>query len=347
MRSVIVKVALATATAAAATAIFAGSALADPPASHTPALTDVVGVGSDTIQFAMNDVTAAYDATTPAPAGFADSFDAVNPSTGAAHEAITTKPGCSVTRPNGSSEGITALQADQLSTTDGTTPCVDYARSSRARVAATDGGTTFLPFAQDGVDYATSTPTTSFPTTPVTHAPQNLTTADLATIYSCGDTGVTSVWTDFGGTSSDAVQAVIPQPGSGTRSFFEGAIGVSDQTIIDGISSGCLTQVEEHDPAPIRANADRIGPFSVARFNSVANDAGIQLNSSGFSAQRIVYNVVRGNGTTVPANLQGLLGDGTAANAGFICSAAGQAIVQNTDGFAPITLAGHTCGVHE
>lgn len=351
MRSAIIKVAVATATAAAATAIFAGTALADPPASHTVSLTDIVGVGSDTIQFAMNDTTTGaggYDATQN-PTQFVDSFDAVDPSSGVAGGSITTKPGCSLTRPNGSSDGITALKTDQLSTTDGSTPCVDYARSSRAPQDG-DQGLAFLPFAQDSVKYATSAPTTTFPDTPATNAPQNLTAANLATIYSCGAPGNSvSHWNDFAPTASaDAVQAVIPQPGSGTRTFFESSINVSDTVVQEGVAAGCLTEVEEHDPAPIRANADRIGPFSVARFNSVSHDAGIQLDASGFSADRIVYNVTRTDADgTIPSSLVPFFGDGGATSTGYLCTAAAQTIVQQTDGFAPITLPGHACGVAE
>ena len=351
MRSRIAMFAVATATAAAATAIFSGTALADPPASHTVALTDIIGVGSDTVQFALDDTTTGangFDAT-QSPTNYVDSWDAVNPSTGTTGDTITPKPGCSFARPNGSSAGINALLADQLSTSDNATPCVDYARSSRAPQNG-DQGLAFLPFAQDTVEYATSAPTTSFPSTPATNAPQTLTAANLATIYSCGASGHSvSHWNDFGATSTDAVQAVIPQPGSGTRTFFEGSIGVSDATIQAGVTSGCLTQVEEHDPAPIRANADRIGPFSVARFNSIDADAGIQVDGTqGFNQSRIVYNVVRidANGN-IPAYLVPFFGDGGVSSTGWICSSAAQSILQSTDGFAPISLSGHSCGVAE
>ncbi|HEY4023102.1 MAG TPA: hypothetical protein VGM75_30745 [Pseudonocardiaceae bacterium] len=350
MRSRIATFAVATATAAAATAIFAGVALADPPTSHTVALTDIVGVGSDTIQFAMNDATTGTGGwDSQAPANYVDSFDAVDPTTGVAGGSITTKPGCDLTRPNGSSLGITALTADQKSTVDGTTDCVDYARSSRARGANDPATVGFLPFAQDTVKYATSNPTASFPNVPATNAPQTLTTANLATIYSCGSTGTVSKWSDFGATSTDPVQALIPQPGSGTRSFFESSIGVTDATIQLGVNAGCILQVEEHDPAPVRASADAIAPFSVARFNSVDKDAGIQLDTTGFSADRVVYNVVRVNAdkTLANQNLVPFFGDGTATNTAFICSTAAQSIIDNTDGFSPITLRGHTCGVEE
>ncbi|HEY4018418.1 MAG TPA: hypothetical protein VGM75_07010 [Pseudonocardiaceae bacterium] len=355
MRSRIATFAVATATAAAATATFAGVALADPPASHTPALTDISGVGSDTTQFVMNDVTTGpggWDSQIPAPANYVDSFDAVNPTTGVVGDTITTKPGCSFARPDGSSAGITSLINDQKSTVDGTADCVDYARSTRMRQGSDPASIGFLPFAQDSLKYATSHPTPSFPTVRATNAPQTLTAANLATIYSCGTTGTISHWTDFtGGTSTDAVQALIPQggSGSGTRTFFESSIGVTDTTIVAGINSGCLLQVKANDPAPIRASADAIAPFSVPQFNSVGKDAGIQLDDFGFSADRILYNVVRLNasGALANQNLVPFFGDGTPTNTAFICTTAAQNIIDNTDGFSPITLPGHTCGVSE
>ncbi|HEY4018040.1 MAG TPA: hypothetical protein VGM75_05105, partial [Pseudonocardiaceae bacterium] len=207
-------------------------------------------------------------------------------------------------------------------------------------------GLTFLPFAQEDLRYATSHPTTSFPSVPETNAPQTLTTANLTTIYSCGASGTTSHWSDFGATSTDAVQALIPQPGSGIRRFFENSIGVSDATIQAGVNSGCILQVQDDDPAPIRANADRIGLFDVPLFTTKYSDSGIQLDATGFSATHLDYNVLRvdGNGQIANPRLVPIFGDGTATNPGWMCSPAAQAIVQQ-DGFSSITLPGHTCGV--
>jgi hypothetical protein len=263
--------------------------------------------------------------------------------TGGIGDPITTKPGCTFTRPDGA--GVSVLQADQKSTVDGTTDCVDFASVERGPGSGTTG-LTFLPFAQEDLRYATSNPTASFPTVPATNAPQTLTTANLTTIYSCGASGTTSRWSDFGGTSTDAVQALIPQPGSGIRRFFENSIGVSDATIQAGVNSGCILQVQDDDPAPIRANADRIGLFDVPLFTTKYSDSGIQLDTTGFSATHLDYNVLRvdANGQIANPNLVPIFGDGTATDTGWICSSAAQAIVQQ-DGFSPVTLSGHTCGV--
>jgi ABC-type phosphate transport system substrate-binding protein len=343
MRSRIAKGAAIVATAAAATAIFAGSALADPPASHTVALTDVVGVGSDTTEIVMNDATtgpSGFDATT-SPANYVDSWNATGTTP------IVTKPGCSIPRPDGSSAGITALINTPLAS-DGTTPCIDFARSSRGpKTGDTDlngNPLQFLPYASDGLRYATSAPTPAFPSVPVTNAPQNLTAAQLAAIFTCTDT----TWTQVGGTSTDTIQPVIPQAGSGTRTFFEQSIGITDSQL-----GACVITGQEHDPTPVRANADRIAPFSVARFNSVDSNAGIQLNTSGFTATREVYNVAKLDPATlaVVANVQPIFGDGSgtvSSTTNWICSAAGQAVVK-ADGFTPLPVgtAAGDCGVAE
>src|SRR5258708_5534129 len=49
------------ATAATATAMAVGPALADPPSGVTPKETDVVGVGSDTIQFVLDQLSFDYN----------------------------------------------------------------------------------------------------------------------------------------------------------------------------------------------------------------------------------------------------------------------------------------------
>jgi ABC-type phosphate transport system substrate-binding protein len=322
MRSTFTKGAVLAAGVTALTAMLAVPALADP--AQPVAATDITAVGSDTIQFVDDDLATAYNATNPGR--LFDSWDAVNPSTGAAHESITVKPGVGITRPNGSSEGITAL----LQNTN-----VDVARSSRAPRDG-DQGLIFLPFAQDEVRYALSAATS-------THGVDGLTAAQLAQVYSCGNTGVAVKWSDLvPGASGDAIQALIPQAGSGTRSFFEGSIGVNDTTIQKGEASGCITTVEEHDPAPIANNADALAPFSVARFKSKVPAGQIALNTTGFASTREVYNVVRADVNTggVPADLQGLLGDGSGGT-GWICASGGSVVT--TNGFTQIG----NCGVAE
>src|SRR6266568_1344520 len=90
-------VAIAVAGLGAAAIGLAAPAAADPSTTY-------VTVGSDTVQDVMNQFT-----SDEFP-GLIGSWDAVNPVTGAAHEDITPKPGCSMTRPNGSGEGLNALR---------------------------------------------------------------------------------------------------------------------------------------------------------------------------------------------------------------------------------------------
>ncbi|HEX4705704.1 MAG TPA: hypothetical protein VH352_26535, partial [Pseudonocardiaceae bacterium] len=123
LRSVPV-VAIALAGITALGIIVAGPANADPT-------TTFVVVGSDTTQNVMDQF---MSDEFPGQIG---SWDAVNPVTQAAHEIITPKPGCSMTRPNGSGEGLAALRksinpattAVQLAQPP-TAGCVDFSRSS-------------------------------------------------------------------------------------------------------------------------------------------------------------------------------------------------------------------------
>src|SRR5258708_9549310 len=167
----------AAAVAASATAMAVGPALADPINGSgkpvTPKETDVVGVGSDTLEFLMDQLSFDFNkshATGPR----LYSWDALNPKTGLT-DMIKTKSGCAaIPRPNGSGAGITTLKAN-TKTTDEKHFCVDYARSSRPRNGATDppkakGGIVFVALAKDAVTYATNS---------TTNAPANLTTAQL------------------------------------------------------------------------------------------------------------------------------------------------------------------------
>ena len=97
-------------------------------------------VGADAFAELTNNVVTAYNAQTPAPTNLLASYDAINPVTGAAGENIVTKPGCSVARPNGANAGITAITLNQKSDVgtggDGTSYCIDWVRSSRAKGTA-------------------------------------------------------------------------------------------------------------------------------------------------------------------------------------------------------------------
>jgi hypothetical protein len=237
---------IAAVAGAAATALAVGigpAALADPIAA--PALTNIVGVGSDTITPLFSEgginasdpggctpaspdagtLTGDFDSTSPAPAHPAYSWDAVNPCTGTADETITTKAksstdtSCQLERPDGSSAGIAALndnQEDANKAQSAIVYCIDYARSSRApNTTSTDDA--FSALAQDGLTW--SIPKVKGETNP---EPTTLTQAQLEAIYTCTDTN----WDQVGG-SNAPIGVVIPQSGSGTRSSWLTDLGIT------------------------------------------------------------------------------------------------------------------------
>jgi ABC-type phosphate transport system substrate-binding protein len=249
------KVIVGAAAVAASIAMAAGPALADPPAGTTPKPTDVVGVGSDTIQNVMDQFSHDYNASHTGVKLY--SWDATNPSTGAIGDNITYKSGCTVEpRPDGSSAGIAALATNNGGNTHGS-HCIDFARSSRDR-SATDpafaaGGIAFDSLAGDAVTYATQ---------PGSHAPANLSTAQLRSIYTCKVTN----WSQVGG-KAGKIAAFIPQAGSGTRNFFLAALGIT------GNPGSCVSDVnatlqenEGVNPALNKNKANVVFPFSIGKW---------------------------------------------------------------------------------
>jgi ABC-type phosphate transport system substrate-binding protein len=240
---------------ASATALAVGPALADPINSSgkkvTPKETDVVGVGSDTIQFLLDQFSFDYNKAHKTGTHLY-SWDALNPKTGGS-EQISLKSGCTkILRPNGSSAGITTLAANQK-TNDKKHFCADFARSSRAR-ASTDpsrgpGGIQFVALGKDAVTYATNA---------TTNAPANLSTAQLNSIYSCSVTN----WNQVGGKNAP-IKAVLPQTSSGTRSFFLTAIGLGTSG-----PGGCVNSTPEENEGvdPVLKGPNVIFPFSIGKY---------------------------------------------------------------------------------
>lgn len=337
------KLAITAGVATALTVSVAAPAFGDPPSGVTPKRNAIVGVGSDTTEYFVDQLALAYDAQSPAPKRLLFSWDATGTSP------ITTKVGATaIPRPNGSGSGISALINNTVAT-------VDFARSSRGRSASDPANISFMAFGKDAVTAAVQS---------TTHAPKNLTTTQLRNIYTCTATQ----WTDVGGTSSATIQPFLPQSGSGTRAFFESAIGVTDAQI-----GGCVTQgVQENegtDPGLV-GNVDAIVPYSVAKYIAQVYHSGAGQNDFGSDVHgtlkldrvnstnptqtlngvvrinpnftptfvRTVYNVVRQDATQsdgIPAYLRVLFGRN-----GFLCKHA-STIVANY-GFLPLT--GSQCG---
>lgn len=270
---------------AALAVAFAGPANADPSTTY-------VAVGSDTVQ----DVENAFSQNIGN--GLIGSYDAVNPADKTAHDEISPKPGCSMTRPNGSGEGVNALRksinpntvAAQLA--DAPEPgCVDIARSSSGPGAnqSNTGSLVYVPFALDAVGTATG-PATAVTGTSDNAVATHITHADAFTLGTLANPGdliklyrdcatVTEGGVTYNPNTATAgqqqIDLYVPQPGSGTRSFWATTLGfnattlpacVHDHSVLDPTE-----QVEEHDGTIYAQDANAFGPFSIAQFIAQGN----------------------------------------------------------------------------
>lgn len=346
------------------------------PASADPATT-YVAVGSDTIQDIMDQFA------TSVGSGAVGSWDAVNPGNNVAHEVINPKPGCSMTRPNGSGEGLAALRKSINPATGATQladapeqNCVDIGRSSSGPGgnASTTGDLVYIPFALDAVATATGPAATvggadPASATAITNA-DLFTSADLTALYACNsitEGGVTYV---PDGTVTDAthqpIHMYVPQPGSGTRNFWATTFSFNATTL-----PGCVhdhsvvtnAAVEEHDGTVYATDPDGLGPFSAAQFIAQSNGhhdrrhnaaihnidgvspktAGGTLNTA-YPVRREVYNIVKiSRITSGSADFDPNL---TALLSGATSKLCGLSLQIHSFGFATLESAplGHTCG---
>jgi ABC-type phosphate transport system substrate-binding protein len=197
-----------------------------------------------------------------------------------------------VTRPNGSGQGVAALIDDSpglspASTYDGLpNDSIQFARMSRLPssssdpLAACDADTTGC----DGIhvyqaaidDLAMAHVKTGYdgPST-------GLSLNELATLYADNSCPTWSSLTGGADSSTNTIDALIPQSGSGTRNFF-----IADLTTVDpGFTLGtCARVVEEHDPTGIYGDphpADAIEPFSIGKLNLI--NSGYFENGAGYS----------------------------------------------------------------
>jgi ABC-type phosphate transport system substrate-binding protein len=231
------------ASVAAAAALMAGSvtaASADPIASNgkavAPAYYDIVGVGSNTTEYVMDQFSVNYNKTVKvhnAAHPFFYSWDALPKGANAASTAykITPKAGCTVIgRPDGSTAGLKALDANQKDRSTGHY-CVDYGRSSGGRSTsapkAGPGGVIYVAFAKDAITWAVDSGAHD--------APATLNTAQLKAIFTCKDTN----WNQVGGKNA-AIKVYLPQNGSGTLSTWEKFMGLADVP-------GCANQAPEEN----------------------------------------------------------------------------------------------------
>ncbi len=274
--------------AAAVTGV--GVALADPAGS--PTYRQLAGVGSDTTQDVMNGIA---NAVTISGTKVLGSYDAV----GSAQ--ITTKDpavtaGCTLNRPNGSNAGRTALLNSLNANGGAGDGCLQWSRSSSLNITTSSPSLTYVPFAVDGMSYAvTNTSIVS----------RNLTLADLQAYYHCDPAYV--------GTAPNwDVTPILPQAGSGTRSYWESQMGITDSDvnnglypcIVNGTKNGQI--IEEHTGTALDDKS--LAPYSIPNYNSqavqlvsdkrgrgvlgVVNGTYPNVMNPSFSVQRPMYNVI-------------------------------------------------------
>lgn len=260
----------AVATLVAGTVTTASAAPKDPPKGVTPQSFDIVGVGSNTTEFVMDQISVDYNKTIPAKKHNANhpwffSWDAVKPGTsGVTPTKIAPKKGCpSITRPNGSTAGLMALDQNQF---DGKTGhyCIDFGRSSGGRNPIAPkpgpGGVLYVAFAKDAITWSTRAANHGG-----SDAPASLTKAQLVSIFTCKTTN----WNQVGG-KNGAIKVFLPQPGSGTLSTWEKFMGITTL-------GSCVSQAPEENEGTFsgfnNANAIfiySIGAYVAQKFHSAA-----------------------------------------------------------------------------
>jgi ABC-type phosphate transport system substrate-binding protein len=292
--------------------------------------TTVIGVGSDTIQWVDDKLSADYDATNPtvnwanfdaclgnttagAPglgdnpdgSGFPCGADHSGTQAGVKRDESVVDPAAPGTHnlPSGSGDGRNLLQTPS----DALFNDVAYGRSSGPLNAADiNAGLQALPFAVDKIVVATH---------PGGPAPASLTGEQVLKIFN----GTYTNWNQVGGKNAQ-IHAYIPKSGSSTRNaflaFLAGLDGKSEPpgtdsdpdshsaahdkwqgpgvTITDANWKTGLANVEEHDPSVLIADPKAIEPFSYGRAQLANGGSQTVRIEGGWSADRELYHVVRG-----------------------------------------------------
>ncbi|MFD7434965.1 hypothetical protein [Streptomyces sp. NPDC059861] len=250
----------------------------------TPPFRALAGVGSDTTQYVVNGLgEVVVDAGGNKIVG---SWNAAGSATITPKDpSVAATAHCAnIARPNGSSAGIDRLIADINNTA---ADCVDFARSSRGP-SAQGNLLTFIPFGKDAVTYATDLGSS---------LPTNLSVAQLQSIYrNCTfvDAGVTKT----------VSKALLPQAGSGTRTYWLSSIGVTEAEITAAKQAGCVDDsIQEHDGVAL-ANGTQIMPYSVAQWIAQGKGFADVPNRRGESRLRSIAGVAptTGSGTALALN---------------------------------------------
>lgn len=356
--------------------------------------TTVIGVGSDTLQWVDDQLSADFDATVPAPTVAWANFDACLGNTtagapglgdnpdgsgfpcGADHtgtqagvkrnEGVVDAAAAGGALPSGSGDGRTLLRTP----TDKLFNDVAYGRSS-GPINTTDlaAGEVALPFAVDKIVVATH---------PGGPAPASLSGQQILKIYN----GTYTNWNQVGGKSAK-IHAYLPKTGSSTLNAYMAFLAALDgfngaptgpgpndidpashaagsqvwqgpgNAITDANWNTGASNVEEHDPSVVIADPNAIEPFSYARAQLANGSSHTVRIEGGWSADRELYHVVRGQNITGAVTTPFVYGaDGGVlenlfSNTGWVCTNATAKADIADAGFWPLqegTTAGR-CGV--
>lgn len=301
-----------TASAVALTAGSASAAVDPDDTTFTPVTSDMIGVGSDTTQHALKLLADRWNAGSPAPAFKIATFAA----TGGGQ---VTLPSGAVNRPNGSGSGKALLYGA------GNNADVDFARSSSAQNAKeTAAGLQSFPFALDTLTMVVSNSVAS-------NAPTSLTPTQIVGIYK----GDITDWSEIDPARSGVIAPKTPQPGSGTRSFWDSQLKTMNGGV-EVVYAASVVEVQEHDDATIKNDPNAIAPFSVGRALLLGSTLRLE---DGYTADRAVYNVVRGTDVG-DAGVLSVFGKD-----GFFCSTDARPLVEEA-GFTQLATpdSGGVCG---
>lgn len=331
--------------AASAVAMLAFGAIA--PATADPiTVKSLNGAGSDTTQDVLGGVATAVTAI--------GSYDAVGSAT-----IQTTSGGPVFTRPNGSTAGVQALSASVNNTGTRTFPAaggvsitgqIDFARSSSAPSSSFAGtDLTFIPFARDAVTYAVSA-ASDFPRDinlgnatqdAMSPAPFTLRNIYRGTVTTYVDSNLEPV----------TIRPIVPQQNSGTRSFWLGALGLTEAAIVGTPTTDISNTAQEHNGTYITGAGD-IAPFSIAQYIAQGNHgalpttvserrgnialgnvdsvkpynltgSGIELNAA-FPINRLVFNVVQTSRLSGTSTADNLLKATFSGSTSTVCAASAQ-----------------------
>jgi len=223
-----------------ALAFTASPAQADP--SGSPTFRTLAGVGSDTTEGVLNGLS---NVVTIGGTKVIASYDAFGTAT------IQTKDNaaCIINRPAGSGAGVTALVASL----DAANGCLDFARSSSNNSASFPGkNLTYIPFGVDAVTYGVRSDSS---------ISRTLTKANLTTIYNCG--------------AGANYKPLLPQFGSGTRSFFLKSLGFTDAAdFTSQANHTCIGQVDatnnplQENNGTLLTDPKQVVPYSIAQYLS-------------------------------------------------------------------------------